>query len=219
MGWDKPWLESVVPKDVCGSINDFSQAYACQGSDVIYTRYERFKAYSPTLMPSTNIAPLMRFGATGLIGHELTHLVQQSLYPQRSARPYPSDSQWLVEGWAVMTQTMIAMRVNNLPYTTARDYELRVMDAKCSDQKLKDLLAPAWFTPCVYLKGFLGMEYLMAKTGDMKAGWTWVSQDAPTAREAFAKAFTSLNMDTFMTEADAYADKEIALWSQRLYPQ
>lgn len=219
VGWDKPWLESVVPLDVCGPISEFSQAYACRASDVIYTRYERFKAYSPTLMPTSNIAPVMRFGATGLIGHELTHLVQESLYPQRAVRTYPSDGQWLVEGWAVMTQTMIAMRAYNLPYTTARDYALRLMDAKCSDQKLKDLLAPAWFTSCVYLKGFLAMEYLMGKTGDMKAGWTWAAQDAATAREAFAKAFPSLDMDTFMAEADIYADKEIALFSQRLWPR
>jgi hypothetical protein len=62
------------------------------------------------------------------------------------------------------------------------------------------------------------MEYLMGKTGDMEAGWTWASQQAPTTGEAFTKAF-GLDLDTFMAEADAYADREIALWPQRLWPR
>jgi hypothetical protein len=219
LGWSGEWLKESLPKDVCPSFSPYGQASVCPRSDVIYTRYQGFQDYSPSLTPTSQLAPLMRFGVEGLLGHELTHVVQTSIYPQSSTRTYPAGGDWLVEGWAVMLQTMTAMRQYDIPYATARDYELRLMDAQCQGAKLKDLLAPAWFTNCTYLRGFLGMEYLMAKTGDMKAGWTWASQDAATAREAFAKAFPSLDMDTFMAEADAYADREIALWPQRLWPR
>jgi hypothetical protein len=219
VGWGKPWLESAVPADACPWISDFSTGFACYGSDVIYTRFQGFAAYSPGMTPKDPIPSMVRFGSTGLIGHELVHHVQSSLYPQKALRQYPEASTWLTEGWAVMIQTLIAMRVEGLSYTLAREYSLRTMDdANCIGYKLKDLLAPAWFTSCVYVKGYLAMEYLMARTGDMEAGWTWISQDAATSEEAFTKAF-DMDFDTFMAKADAYADREMALRPLRLIPQ
>lgn len=218
LGWSGDWLKANVPKDACPYISDFSQAAACPRSNVIYTRLSNFQAYSPGLTPTSDPGAVLRFGYTGLPGHEVTHLVQESLYPQRSTRTYPTESQWLVEGWAVMTQTMIAMRTYNLTYAQARDRSLKLNGSQCAGVKLRDLLAPPNFNSCVYPNGFLAMEYLMWKTGDMKAGWTWVSQDAVTGREAFTKAF-SMDIDTFMTEADAYVDQEMALWPKREYPR
>jgi len=113
---------------------------------------------------------------------------------------------------------MIAMRTFNLTYAQARDRALKLNGTQCAGVKLRDLLAPPTYTNCVYTNGFLAMEYLMWKTGDMKAGWTWVSQDAATAPEAFSKAF-SIDIDTFMTDADAYIDQEMALWPKREYPR
>ena len=218
LGWSGDWLKANVPRDACPYISDFSQASACPRSNVIYTRLSNFQAYSPGLTPTSDPGAMLRFGYTGLPGHEVTHLVQESLYPQRTTRTYPTESQWLVEGWAVMTQTMIAMRTYNLTYAQARDRSLKVNGSQCAGVKLRDLLAPPTFNSCVYPNGFLAMEYLMWKTGDMKAGWTWVSQDAVTGREAFTKAF-SMDIDTFMTEADAYVNQEISLWAKREYPR
>ena len=118
----------------------------------------------------------------------------------------------------VVTQTMIAMRAQKITYAQARDRLLKGNGNQCAGVKLRDLLNPVGFNVCIYPNGFLAMEYLMWKTGDMKAGWTWVSQDAATGREAFSKAF-SLDIDTFMTEADAYIDQEMALWPRREYPR
>jgi len=217
LGWSGDWLRANLPKDACPYISDYAQASACAGSDVIYTRLSNFQAYAPGLTPTSDPGPMIRFSYTGLPGHELTHLVQESLYPQRSKRTYPQDSQWLVEGWAVMTQTMISMRAYNLTYSQARDRALKVNGNNCAGVKLRDLLAPPNFNSCVYPNGFLAMEYLMWKTGDMKAGWTWVSQDATTGREAFSKAF-AIDIDTFMAEADAYINQEMALWPLRAMP-
>lgn len=218
LGWGGDWLKANLPREACPYVSDFSQASACAGSDVVYTRLSNFQAYSPGLTPTSDPGPALRFGYTGLPGHEVTHLVQEWLYPQRSKRTYPQDSQWLVEGWAVMTQTMIAMRAYNLTYAQARDRSLKLNGSQCAGVKLRDLLAPVGFNNCIYPNGFLAMEYLMWQTGDMKAGWTWVSQDAATGREAFSKAF-SLDIDTFMTEADVYIDQEMALWPKREYPR
>jgi hypothetical protein len=219
VGWGKPWLESAVPADACPWISDFATGFACYGSDVIYTRFQGFEAYFPGMKPKDPIPSMVRHNTTGLIGHELVHHVQSSLYPQKALRQYPEASTWLTEGWAVMIQTLIAMRVEGLSYTLAREYSLRTMDdANCIGYKLKDLLAPASFTSCFYVKGYLAMEYLMATSGDMKAGWTWISQDAVTSEEAFTMAF-DMDFDKFMAKADAYADREMALRPQRLIPR
>ena len=218
VGWDKPWLERTVPKSACFAIFDFATAAACARSDVIYTRFALNRTYNPSLTPQGDPGAVWSFLSVGLVGHELTHLVQESLYPQRNMRTFPQGGKWLEEGWAVMTQTMIAMRTYNLTYTQARDRALKLNGTQCAGVKLRDLLAPPTFNNCVYTNGFLAMEYLMWKTGDMKAGWTWVSQDAVTGREAFSKAF-SIDIDTFMTEADAYIDQEMALWPKREYPR
>ena len=217
VGWDRPWLERTVPKDACPVIFEFATAAACQGSNVIYTRFALNKSFNASLTPLGDPGPNLRFNTLGLVGHELTHHVQQSLYPRKPA-PSPEAGKWMIEGWAVMTQTMIAMQYNKIPYTQARDHALRLMDASCTGTKLRDLLAPTFFTNCVYVSGFLAMEYLMWKTGDMKAGWTWVSQDSATAREGFSQAF-GMDLDTFMEEADAYVKQEQLLWPWRSLPQ
>ena len=218
VGWDKPWLEQTVPKNACWSIFDFATAAACAGSDVIYTRFALNRNYNPALTPQGEPGPVWSSLGVGLIGHELTHLVQESLYPQRGMRTFPKEAKWLEEGWAVVTQTMIAMRFYNLTYAQARDRALKLNGNRCAGVKLRELMAPPTFNTCVYPNGFLAMEYLMWKTGDMKAGWTWVSQDVETGREAFSKAF-GIDIDTFMAEADAYIDQEMALWPLREYPR
>ena len=116
-----------------------------------------------------------------------------------------------------MIQMLILMRVYDLPYSKARDYQLKILTTPCEGVKLRDLLVEPTGNGCEYIRGLLATEYLMWKTGDMKAGWTWVSQDAATAREAFEMAFP-LDIDEFMEEADVYIDRELALWPKREWP-
>lgn len=218
IGWDAPWLRATVPQDACPVIFDYALAAACAGSDVIYMRLALQQQWMPWITPTSPVSSYARFSIVGLLGHELTHHVQQSLYPLGTTRTYPEASTWLVEGWASMVQMMIAMRSYGISYSRARDQQLKVLDTKCTGIKLKDLLAPTSFTNCEYVSGLLATEYLMWKTGDMRAGWTYVSQDALTSREAFSEAY-GLDLDTFMEEAEKYVYRELALWPKREGPK
>lgn len=218
IGWDAPWLRATVPQDACPVIFDYAMAAACAGSDVIYMRLALQQQSLPWLTPTGIVPSYPRFSIVGLLGHELTHHVQQSLYPLGSTRTYPEASTWLIEGWASMVQMMIAMRAYDITYSRAREHQLKVLNSLCIGVKLSELLAPTTFTNCTYVSGLLATEYLMWKTGDMRAGWTYVSQDALTSREAFREAF-GLDLDAFMTEAEKYVYRELALWPQREGPK
>jgi len=218
LGWSWKWLEDTVPKAECPMFFPQQDAGACPPADVVFTRFSGFQQFDPSLSPTSTINSYNKYGISGLLAHEVAHLVQASLYPQKSLRSYPEDNRWLVEGWAMMIQTMASMRAYGISYGEARDLQLRVHDMKCEGVKLRDLLVQQKTNGCEYVSGLLATEYLMWKTGDMRAGWTYVSQDALTSREAFSEAY-GLDLDTFMEEAEKYVYRELALWPKREGPK
>ena len=156
--------------------------------------------------------------------HEVGHLGQQ--WTQANAQGLADISRindfkpaWLREGVAEIFKIMAYAYQFNIDYQDARNLHVRNMGNRCTPTSLTELMGQGTTKSyCEYNNGTLAVEYLLAKTKDIKSLFAWekstslddVSMPISELQEKlFNKAF-GLDLKNFMVEADAYIKKETA---------
>ncbi len=117
-----------------------------------------------------------KYGISAVAAGEIAHFAQQ-LYGEKFGHEahnfYPA---WLREGPTVLYASMAYSKWANIPYSTVRNLALKHNgNPRCKNVLMTDLLmfntSP---NLCEYSGGFLAVEYLVAKTGDLAAPFRYL---------------------------------------------
>ena len=164
-----------------------------------------------------------KYGITAVAAGEVAHFAQQ-LYGER----FGHNSQnflpaWLREGPAVLFASLAYAKYANIPYSTVRNLALRHHGLyHCKEIPMTDLLmfntSPS---TCEYSGGFLAVEYLVAKYGDLLAPFRYLESKIPgngercsnpdsicrSSYETVIREIYSKDVDAWHAELDAYVKK------------
>lgn len=184
--WDLPSLQPLLGVNCWARYTEAFRADAvgagyCRPSTtfIFYEAYQQWYPKEGFLEKYPN--EWDKYGITAVAAGEVAHFAQQ-IYGERFGHEALNFlPAWLREGPAVLFASLAYAKYANIPYSTVRNLALRHNgNYSCKNMPMTDLLmfntSPSL---CEYSGGFLAVEYLVAKQGDLLAPFRYLESKIP----------------------------------------
>ncbi len=173
--WDLDSLKSKLPENCWARDTRYFDPKAvgagyCTPS-TIFVFFDAYRQWYPTegfLEKYPN--EWDKYGISAVSAGEVAHFAQQ-LYGERFGHRMGTFlPAWLREGPTILYNSIAYSKLTGIPYSTVRNLAIKHNgNYRCKDVNMSDLLMHGTSpTLCEYVGGFLAVEYLVAKSGNLK---------------------------------------------------
>lgn len=162
--------------------------------------------------PSEMSDPWLKMNLSSVLPSRLAHIAQSEVFFM-STGSYGTGDLNSIPAWMLMGKLQLFIVMNysvatNTPYSKARAEWVKNWTKSCVNISLFDLSSTSPnVNGCDNINGYLAMELLLFKTGDLKAFYWWEAKASGVAPEGFKKSY-GLDWDAFLRQADEYVKRE-----------
>ena len=150
----------------------------------------------------------LKMNLSSVLPSRLAHIAQSEVF-YKSTGSYGTGDLNSIPAWMLMGKLQLFIVMNysiatNTPYSQARAEWVKSWPKQCVNVTLHDLSGTSLNDKgCDNINGYLAMELLLYKAGDLKAFYWWEAKASGTVPEGFKKAY-GLDWKAFLKEADEY---------------